>query len=144
MMKRVIVIRDFISEELSLGICVVRDENNEVLFTSQSLERGWLNNAKMISCIPEGVYPLRLERSDRFNMDLWEVYDVPNRSECKYHAANFSRQLNGCIALGEKRIDIDNDGLTDVTNSRKTMARFHEAMAGGTEATLHVINSQTS
>lgn len=142
-MKRVFVIRDFIGTELSLGICLVRDEDtNKVVFSSQSLERGWLNNEQNISCIPEGIYKLKLEYSPSFNMNLWEIYDVPNRSECKFHAANYSRQLNGCIALGENRTDIDGDGLIDVTNSGDTMTKFHAAMEGETEATVHVINSQ--
>jgi len=144
-MKRVFVIRDFIGRKLSLGLCLVRDvSTNNILFTSQSLERGWLNNQKNVSCIPAGVYKLKLEWSPRFEKDLWEIYDVPNRRECKFHAANYSRQLNGCIALGQKRLDIDQDGLIDVTNSRNTMEKFHKAMGEETEATLHVINSQNN
>lgn len=142
-MKRVFVIRDVIGRKLSLGLCIVTDtENNDILFTSQSLERGWLNNVRNISCIPTGIYKLRLEWSPKFQKDLWEIYDVPNRRECKFHAANFSRQLNGCIALGQDRIDIDNDGLIDITNSRNTMKKFHKALEGETQASLHVINSQ--
>ncbi|MFY0630921.1 MAG: hypothetical protein JXR05_11105 [Flavobacteriaceae bacterium] len=103
---------------------------------------GWLNNTKNISCIPTGTYKLKLEWSPRFEKELWEIYDVPNRRECKFHAANFSRQLNGCIALGKDRADIDNDGLIDVTSSKATMKKFHKAMEGNIIATLHVINSQ--
>lgn len=141
-MKRVLVIRDTIGRNLSLGLCMVTDEKNNILFTSQSLERGWLNNARNISCIPAGVYKLKLEWSPRFQQNLWEIYDVPNRRECKFHAANFWRQLNGCIALGKKRADLDSDGYMDITDSRNTMKRFHKAMEGETEAKLHVINSQ--
>jgi hypothetical protein len=144
-MKKVFVIRDIIGRKLSLGFCIVTEgDSNTILFTSQSLERGWLNNAKNISCIPAGIYKLRLEWSPRFQKDLWEIYGVPNRRECKFHAANFSRQLNGCIALGQKRADLDSDGLMDITNSRNTMKKFHKAMEGETEAILHVINSQTT
>ena len=144
-MKKVFVIRDIIGRKLSLGFCIVTEgDSNNILFTSQSLERGWLSNAKNISCIPAGIYKLRLEWSPRFQKDLWEIYGVPNRRECKFHAANFSRQLNGCIALGQKRADLDSDGLMDITNSRNTMKKFHKAMEGGTEAILHVINSQTT
>ncbi len=140
-MNRVFVIRDKIGRKLSLGICMVRNSNNQVLFHSQSLERGWINNARNISCIPAGKYDLKLEWSPRFQKDLWEIYGVPNRRECKFHAANFSRQLNGCIALGRDRRDLDADGLTDVTNSRNTMNEFHKVMEGFTESELHVINS---
>lgn len=143
-MKKVFVIRDFIGRKLSLGLCIIANEkDHSIEFTSQSLERGWLNNAKNISCIPAGIYKLKLEWSPRFQQDLWEIYDVPNRRECRFHAANFSRQLNGCIALGKTRTDLDNDGLIDVTHSRDTMAKFHKAMQNETLATLHVINSQT-
>ena len=144
-MKKVFIIRDIIGRKLSLGMCIVTDQkDNDILFTSQSLERGWLNNVRNISCIPAGVYKLKLEWSPRFQKDLWEIYDVPNRRECKFHAANFSRQLNGCIALGKKRTDIDADGLMDITDSRNTMKKFHKAMEGETVSTLHVINSQVT
>ncbi len=141
-MRKVIIIRDTVGRKLSLGVCLVIGDKNEILFSCQSLERGWLNNQRNISCIPAGKYPLRLEWSPRFQKDLWEIFDVPNRSECKFHAANFVRQLNGCIALGTKRRDIDVDGLTDVTNSRNTMNKFHKVMEGFTESTVHIINSQ--
>ncbi|WP_340198613.1 DUF5675 family protein [Ascidiimonas sp. W6] len=140
-MKTVFVIRDIVGRKESLGICLIRDTNNKVLFTSQSLERGWLNNTRNISCIPAGNYNLKLEWSPRFQKDLWEIYGVPNRRECKFHAANFVRQLNGCIALGEKRVDLDVDGLLDVSNSRNTMKKFHKAMGQDTVARLVVINS---
>ncbi|SHI44484.1 DUF5675 family protein [Aquimarina spongiae] len=141
-MKKVVVIRDTIGRKLSLGVCMVIDEQNAIAFTSQSLERGWLNNARNISCIPAGIYKLHLEWSPKFQQKLWEIYDVPNRRECKFHAANFWRQLNGCIALGKKRADIDNDGFMDITDSRNTMKRFHKALEGETTAVLHIINSQ--
>lgn len=141
-MRKVLIVRDIIGRKLSLGFCIVTGQQNNILFSSQSLERGWLNNRKNVSCIPAGIYKLKLEWSPRFQKDLWEIYDVPNRRECKFHAANFSRQLNGCIALGQKRADLDNDDLLDITNSRNTMKKFHSAMGTETEATLHIINSQ--
>ncbi len=137
----VFVIRDIIGRDQSVGICIIRDDNNEVVFTSQSLERGWLNNKRNISCIPAGKYDLKLEWSPRFQTNLWEIYNVPNRRECKFHAANFTRQLNGCIALGRKRVFLDQDDLIDVSSSRKTMRKFHNAMEGHQTAKLHVVNA---
>lgn len=102
----------------------------EVVFESESIERGDNDNRARESCFPEGIYPIVLEYSHRFKKDLWEIYNVVGRSECKFHAANFSRQLNGCVALGDKRIDIDGDGEKDVTNSRETMSKFHKSLEG--------------
>lgn len=139
-MKEVILTRDVLLSNQSLGTCVVVGEFCQELFKSESIERGWKDNQRNISCIPEGVYELVLEYSPRFKQNLWEIKGVPNRSECKFHAANYARQLNGCIALGEKRIDIDGDGFHDVTNSKKTMLNFHAAMGNDTVATLIVKN----
>lgn len=141
-MRKVIVIRDKVGKKSSHGVCLVMDEKQNILFSSQSLELGWLNNQRNISCIPAGKYELKLEWSPRFQKDLWEIYGVPNRSECKFHAANYVSQLNGCIALGRTRGDINADGILDVTSSRATMRKFHNAMDGFTEAKIHVINSQ--
>jgi hypothetical protein len=72
-------------------------------------------------------------------MKLWELKDVPGRSECKIHTANFYRQLNGCIALGTKHTKIDADEFPDVADSSRTLKRFHAAMQPATEAYIRII-----
>jgi len=139
-MKTIIIHRDEQDTKQTLGTCYIKDENGCIIFKSEVIERGWLNNQKRISCIPQGTYPVRLEYSNRFRKKLWELYNVPNRSECKLHAANYARQLNGCLALGNKRKDIDRDGYKDVTSSRLTMAKFHKAMGNDTKAVIIVKN----
>lgn len=139
-MKKVIVNRFLVKDNYSLGHCYIVHESGIVEYIGASLERGWLDNQSNISCVPEGVYPLKLEKSPRFRKDLWELYDVPGRSECKFHAANYWRQLNGCIALGNKHKDIDGDGDPDVTSSKPTMDKFHKALEGQTESVVKIQN----
>lgn len=139
-MKIINIDRDIVTESQSLGICYINDSEGCEIFNSQSIERGWLDNQSRISCIPTGTYDVRLEYSNRFNTDLYEIYGVVGRNECKFHAANYSRQLNGCIALGKNRVDIDGDGFKDVTSSKATMALFHKAMNGDKKAVLVVRN----
>ncbi len=112
------------------GTCTVIGDDNFPLFTSLSLERGWRGNQSNVSCIPIGTYTVELEHSPRFGKLLWEIKDVPNRSECKFHAANYWNQLNGCIALGLKYKKINSDNYRDVTSSKNTMAAFHSALSG--------------
>lgn len=133
------IIRDVRNNKQCLGVCHV-EIGGEFVFKSESIERGDNDNQARISCIPSGTYLVVLEYSPRFNKKLWEVKGVVGRSECKFHAANFSRQLNGCIALGTKRADIDSDGLIDVTNSKQTMLQFHASLKGYDNAILNVIN----
>lgn len=143
-MKKVVVLRDlFVDTRASLGTCFVYDETDRQLFKKQSLERAWLDNKSRESCIPQGIYPLRLEYSDRFGKKLWEIKDVPGRSECKFHSANYWNQLNGCVALGNNRKYINRDLVLDVTSSRDTMTLFHQAMGDDTEAELHVLDILT-
>ena len=100
------------------------------------MERGWLDNLRNISCVPKGHYTLIYEYSPKFDRELWELKNVPNRAECKFHAANYWHQLNGCISLGSRLIDIDNDGFYDIASSGNTMLSFHVALRGETRAKL--------
>lgn len=140
-MKTIHIIRDkFYHGQASLGSCLVYDKYGERVFKCASLERGWVDNKNRISCIPVGDYPVRLEWSPKFKTYLWEIYDVPNRSECKFHLANYWYQLNGCISLGRFEKYIDGDNVLDVTYSGDTMKKFHSALKGETEAKLRVRN----
>jgi hypothetical protein len=123
----------------TLGICVVFNSDQNPIFTAISLERGWRDNEKSVSCIPKGEYRVVLEYSPRFKKDLWEIKGVDGRSETKFHAANYWHQLNGCIALGRRPKDMNKDGYVDVTGSRDTMNDFHRSMAKETEFQLTII-----
>ena len=139
-MKEVFVVRDYQDKEQCLGVLYVRDEQGCIIFKAESLERSYKDNRRNVSAIPVGTYPLMLEYSNRFRKDLWEIYNVPNRSECKIHAANYWFQLNGCISLGKNRKDLNGDGFADVTSSRQTMALFHKAMQGQVISRITVSN----
>lgn len=135
---RVEIIRHTQDKNQTLGVCTVFDDKNNPVFTAISLERGWRNNESNVSCVPEGTYPVVLEYSPRFKQDLWELKEVPNRTECKFHSSNFWHQLNGCIALGVQAIDINKDQYKDVTRSKISMGLFHEVLRGQTEVTLTI------
>jgi len=122
-------------ENQTLGECFIT-ENYKDLFSSKSLERADNDNQRMISCIPAGEYLCVLEYSNRFDTELWEIKGVPNRSECKFHSANFWHEINGCIALGDSYADINNDGFRDVLNSGNTMKEFHKILEGLKEIQL--------
>jgi hypothetical protein len=92
-----------------------------------TLELPWKNNEKRVSCIEPFVYMLHPHNSPKFGKCLWvkakngaEI--LPGgRSEILIHAANFSRQLLGCIAPGLILTDIDGDGNRDVKYSRNAV-----------------------
>lgn len=61
------------------------------------------NNKSNISCIPEGEYKCffrRKETSNR-NYDIWELMNVPNRSNIQIHKGVTEDSSEGCIIVGE-------------------------------------------
>lgn len=69
--------------------------------TLYTVEREWKNNERMISCIPNGIYTCKRGFFNRGGYETIEICDVPDRSHILFHIANFPRELNGCIGLGE-------------------------------------------
>lgn len=140
MKRHVVIEREWQDENQTIGKLTVYDGCNKPVFTAISLERGWRFNQKNISCVPSGVYPIVLEWSPKFQKRLWELKKVPNRSECKFHAANFWFQLNGCISLGFELGDINKDGYHDVLSSALAMIEFHNSLKGMKKAKLTIYN----
>lgn len=140
--KEVFLPRYWQDEKQSTGSLIVIDhtKNSQPTFIKPCVERGDRNNQKNISCVPADTYDLVLEYSPRFDAYLWELKGVPNRSECKVHAINFAKDLNGCIGPGDDLVDMDKDGYFDVTNSRNTLKQFHKALEGLTKTRIHIID----
>ena len=122
------ILRYWSDESQTLGVATLLDNELNPIFAAISLERGWLDNKPNVSSTPTGEYKCVLEYSPRFEKDLWELKNVPNRSECKFHASNYWNQLNGCIALGDTAENIGRDFQLDVTNSGDTMDTFHRLL----------------
>ncbi len=138
--KTIVINRDYENTKQTLGRCsVICNGNNIPIFSSLSLERGWLDNQQNISCVPSGEYTVKLEYSHKFDCLLWEIKGVENRSETKFHSANYWHELRGCVALGVAVRDFDNDGYLDISSSRTAMRQFHKAIGGEDCDTLRLI-----
>lgn len=95
------------------------------IFTCDTLELPWFNNQQRISCIPAGVYICKkVEASIAIPYPHISITQVPGRSGVCIHKANYVGQLKGCIAVGDKEVDINGDGQKDVTNSGKTFDKI--------------------
>lgn len=66
-------------------------------FICFTIELPWRDNKRLISCIPQGRYPLALRYSDRHHWHLM-VNDVPGRTLILFHKSNNApKELKGCI-----------------------------------------------
>lgn len=110
------------------GVLYLIDEN-KTIFDCKTLELPWKDNNRRVSCIPSGKYKAIKHVSPKFGNCLW-IKNVPNRSEILIHPANYVQQLLGCIALGNKHIDINRDGLMDVADSKTTVNKLLNLIEG--------------
>jgi len=95
-----------------------------------TVEKPWVNNTPEISCIPSGDYILEPHESHKYGNVLCMVNNEKKvthfkntdskRFACLIHAANYERDVIGCIGLGEKYLG------HMVTNSRKSIKEFYE------------------
>lgn len=89
----------------------------------RTLELGWHDNEKRISCIPKGTYDVVKRVSPKYG-EHFHVLNVPNRDMILIHHGNFHTDILGCILVGLKHVDINGDGLRDVTSSKVAMAQL--------------------
>ena len=99
-----------------------------VVFRCKTLELPWRDNQNRISCIPTGSYDV-VERHSAKYKHHYHVKspgkkDVIGRNFILIHPGNYHTQIKGCILLGDRLTDINNDGYRDVTNSRNTVAEL--------------------
>jgi len=90
------------------------------------------------SCIPDGVYDMIPVESEKHGK-TWVLVNHKNlvfadqhahgRYACMIHAANWARQLNGCIAPGVDRRIMG--GANAVAGSRKAMDVLREVLNWG-------------
>ena len=108
----------------------------ELLFNGQevakTLELTWKQNKNRISCIPTGIYKVVRRISDKYG-EHFHVLDVPQRDYILMHHGNYAGSLNpktgksdilGCILPGKAHLDLNKDGIKDITDSKKTMQKL--------------------
>ncbi len=133
-MRKVILTRHESSDEGTFGTVVV--PNGKYLEYFYSGELPWRDNASNVSCIPKGTYKALWTFSPRFKRKMYILEGTSPRAGIRKHSANFMgddtkgfrRQLNGCIALGEKLGWMEGQKVLLV--SSPAVRRFETLMAG--------------
>ena len=67
-----------------------------------TVERPWQDNIPTFSCIPAGLYQVKLGVYHKHNYPAYELLNVPQRAGIKIHVANYAQELEGCIAPGRE------------------------------------------
>lgn len=97
-MINLLLIRNTFSKKSTVGELFLNGER-----ICDTLENPWQDNQRNISCIPEGVYPVRLrlprESGTRDYIHLL-VKDVKDRDYILIHIGNTAKDTSGCILVG--------------------------------------------
>ena len=109
-------------ENCTIGELYIDDQ-----YFCKTLELPNKGNKPNVSCVPAGIYPCEKYFSSKLGACI-AVLEVDGRKYIRIHVGNFTYQIEGCILVGEKLLDFDGDGVTDVTNSKATMKRLFELL----------------
>jgi hypothetical protein len=113
-------------------------KDDEIVGVLSTLELPWKDNHKQISCIPAGTYKVERYSSPKFP-NTFQVLNVPNRSAILLHVGNYNTDTLGCILVGFRHVDINNDDLLDVAESRKAMNFLRIVTKNETQIELQIL-----
>lgn len=92
------------------------------VFFGYTIELPWRDNKRLVSCVPEGTYPVRWFLSGRWKRLVPVLVDVPGRDAIEIHVANFPTDIIGCIGLGFTK------GIDFIGNSRIAIEKFYKIL----------------
>lgn len=92
------------------------------LFICKTMELPWKNNARFISCIPEGDYEVIKQppKPDR-PYPYFRFPHVTGRSGILIHKISYVSGLKGCIGVGKEFKDLNGDGVPDIIRSGEAL-----------------------
>lgn len=100
-------------------------DGDRSIFNCKAIELPQLGNQHNISCIPEGKYEVHKIISPTKGK-CFQVMNVPNRTAILIHIGNYASGVKidtqGCILVGLRFIDLNQDGNIDVADSTKALS----------------------
>lgn len=123
------------SDKQTLGYLTLYD-GLEKVFECVTLELPWVANMQNVSCIPKGVYKVVPRCSPKYK-NHFILEDVPNRKYILIHTGNYNTHTKGCILVGDRFAQINDDSLLDIAASRRTLDELLDTTKGhGFELTI--------
>jgi hypothetical protein len=91
-------------------------------FACKTMELPWKDNARSVSCIPEGSYKVIKQppKEDR-PYPYFRLPEVPGRTGILIHKISYVSGLKGCIGVGMEFADLNKDGVPDIVRSGEAL-----------------------
>jgi hypothetical protein len=121
-----IVIERVYLETETLGSWFLGEDG--IFLLAKTMELPWKDNARSISCIPEGTYKMVREAfTVKHPYPHFRILDVPNRSGILVHKITYVKDLRGCIGVGSAFKDLNSDGVPDIIGSTDTLDKLYRS-----------------
>jgi hypothetical protein len=133
-MMKAYLIRTY-REDCTIGVFVAQTPAGNVLMECSMLELPWRDNQRRVSCIPEGMYRVRIRRTDKFGQH-YHILNVPDRDAILQHGGNYTSDILGCQLPGSTITDLNNDGIPDIRDSKASRKKMISLL--GAEYTLYI------
>lgn len=104
---------------------VLTDEKGPLFTTLEPPDK---NNKVNESCIPEGHYICKRDKTGKYN-DTFEVTDVQDRTEVEFHSGNYVSDTKGCILIGSGFDRWDGEPVIEYS-SQQAFEAFMKHMEG--------------
>lgn len=88
----------------------------------KTMELPWKDNARSVSCIPEGTYHvIKQPPKPSRQYPYFRLPKVNGRSGILIHRITYVKDLRGCIGVGGRFVDLNKDGVPDMVDSSKKL-----------------------
>jgi len=94
--------------------------DDDPIFDFCTLELPNRHNLQSISSIPTGVYEGKLITRSSNGKRAILIDGVQGRTSILIHPGNYFSDIQGCVLVGSRFIDINNDGIFDIVDSTLT------------------------
>jgi hypothetical protein len=130
-MKKLIIKRFMDDGKQTQGRASLYDGHAKML-DFVTLEPPWLQNAIGKSCIPPGIYAVKPRWSPKYGNHFC-IQGTSPREWVLFHIGNYMASKNpktgisdstGCILVGNAFVDLNRDGLLDISASGLTMQKL--------------------
>jgi hypothetical protein len=130
-MKKLIIKRFNDNGKQTQGRATLISDNAQ-LMSFVTLEPPWLQNAIGKSCIPPGIYTVKPRKSPKYG-NHFVIEGTWPREWVLFHVGNYIGSKNpktgtpdstGCILVGNAFVDLNRDGLLDISASGLTMQKL--------------------
>lgn len=106
-------------------------------FICETIERS--KHDKDYPCFEEGWYVAKRYNSPVNKRIVWQLEDVPGRTNIQFHIANWPHELKGCIAPG-KELATSQSGEPGVSKSGQAFEEFMAMTAEEDQIAFQVVS----